>query len=364
MNSVIRSTAEGNPYDLSALFDRAFDHSISLFLIVTVMLPGGSIYGLNIKAPLYVVLLPLAAHSMFHRGLTTPRGLTALIGTPAILSVWVLISIAYGFPVASALRQYTDIVLTLLLCWLIGIFCNRDDLRRVRFLLIILNAESVTCLCKIGLIAYAVAHGIPTVQVVDQISTIFGVNLMTMDFGAMFGRVQFVSDTLIPVCTFIVLRHRATLRFGGLRACVVMVVLLASVVFSFSRYLWAFTALAMAAGLFLGRRDRFQLRTFAVLSLACIASLPALAALYQLRFSTDVAGSSDSVRVEQTRALEDFFEDAPLMGHGLGSYTNQVLRVEGSDIGSRYSYEAQLLALSGQIGICLTQVTPRYSIRA
>ena len=334
---------------LRLFLDRAFEWFVYAYIFITIFLPGGTLYGVNFKYPLYLGLLPLAVYSAFFRRQATAGQVALIIGVPALLSSWVVISFMHGFELPSAVRQYTDILLTLLLCWLGALFSAGGEAHRFRFLKLVLAAEIATSALKIGLIAYAVIRGIPVVEMVASLSSIFGVELMTMDLGALFGRVQFVSDELIPVSIFIVLRHRDRLGIGSFRASVTILLLFLSVLFSFSRYFWAFTALAFVVGLALGKRDRFQAILITVLGVTVLASLPALGALYELRFSETVAGGSDLFRTEQIHALKDFFVDAPLLGHGLGSYSTQDLR-DTSEAG-RYSYEVQLLALAGQIGI-------------
>ena len=66
-----------------------------------------------------------------------------------------------------------------------------------------------------------------------------------------------------------------------------------------------------------------------------------------LRFSSNVADSSDIARVLQNRALVEFFFDAPFFGHGLENYSTQIIR----SIDLPYSYESQVLALCGQVSI-------------
>ena len=333
------------------VLDRAFDWTMGIFVFITVFLPGGSVYGVNFKSPLYVALLPLAVHSMFRRGLASPGRLALILALPSTLFIWVGIGIFYGFAASSSARQYADVMMTFVMCWLAFVFSSTGDRGRMRFLRLVLAAEVTTSIFKTGLIAYAVLRHIPTVELVATLSTVFGVNLMTMDLGAMLGRVQFVSDALIPSCILIILRYRDRLQIGSLRASLTIMVLFASVAFSFSRYFWALTALAFLMGLALGKRDRFQVLVVALLGATVLLTLPTLAPLLQLRFSSDVAGDSDMVRTEQSVALTHFFEDAPVLGHGLGSYTNSVIRVIDGATNMNYSYEEQLLALCGQIGL-------------
>lgn len=349
MENIILIQKAGHRPDVHAALDNAFDWFLCAYVFITVFLPGGSIYGINFKYPLYLGLLPLAVYSVFRRKQATVGQLVLLLTVPTILSCWIVLGLCHGFDILSAARQYTDILLTLLLCWLVLLFCNREEARRLRFLRLVLNAVIATAILKIGLIAYAVIRGIPVVDMVFMLGKVFGMDLMTMDLGAMFGRVQFISDELIPLCIFIVLRHRDRLKIGKLGASLSVLLLLASVLFSFSRYFWGFTAFAFVLGLLLGKRDKFQAVLILILGVSVLASLPALIALYELRFSTEVAGGSDSQRTDQISALKDFFVAAPIFGHGLGSYTTQNIR--GGTKAQRASYEVQLVALPAQIGL-------------
>ena len=334
---------------LNVLCDRAFTWFFFTYIFVTVFLPGGSLFGINFKFPLYLGLLPLAVFNIFRRRQSSAVHLALIVAVPTVLGAWVVLAQLYGFGPASSFRQFQDMLLTLLLCWLTVIFCDGKDDRRLRYFRVVLNSVIATAVLKIGLIAYAVLRGIPVVEMVEWLSKIFGVQLMTMDLGALFGRVQFVSDELIPVCIYMILRHRDCLKLGSRRAALTVLLLIVSVLFSFSRYFWAFTLVAFLIGLLLGKRDRFQAVLAGLLLFVVLASLPVLVVLYQLRFSQAVAGASDQERTEQIQALKDLFVDAPLLGHGLGSYATRLLR-EPSEAG-RYSYEVQFLALSGQIGL-------------
>ena len=185
------------------------------------------------------------------------------------------------------------------------------------------------------------------VSVVAAVSRAFRVDLMTMDIGAVFGRVQFVSDAVIPICIFIVVRYRDQLGLGYTRAVASILLLLVSVAFSFSRYLWGYTVIALLVGLLLAKRDRFKAALIASVAIVVLVSLPVLSDLYRLRFSDEIAGSSDSVRVDQKEALQHFFLDAPILGHGWGSYTTLLIRSRDTP----QAYEMEVLSLAGQTGI-------------
>jgi hypothetical protein len=335
--------------DILVFLDKAFDWFFSAFLCVTLVLPGTSLYGVNFKLPLYLGMLPLAVYSVFRRKLATPRELALMIAVPAILAGWVVLGLSNGFPFSGALRQYMDILLTLIICWLSNIFCGEGEAKKIKFLRIILYAVLAAAVFKVAIIAYAILRGIPVVEVMEWINRIFDTGLITMDLGALLGRIQFGSDGLVPVSIFILLRHRDRLKISNVLAALMILLLLFSVLFSFSRFFWGFTAFAFIVGLVLGKQDRFQLIVIVVLSLSVLAALPALVSLYQLRFSTDVAGGSDVTRTQQIPALLRLFVSAPVFGHGIGSYTTENLR-DTTEAG-RASYEVQLVAIPAQIGL-------------
>ena len=337
------------PSSLFESIDRAYDRLLAIFIFITIFLPAGSVYGFNFKYPLYLLLLPSSVVVLFHRKRATRLHLMLLVLMPAMLAVWIGIGLIYGFDLPGILRQFTDIFLTLLLCWLAALYCGNDEDKQVRFLRLVVNASVASALMKIGLIAYALLRGIPIAEMVLWIDKVFNVDLMTMSLGNLLGRVQFMSDEIIPLCLFIVLRHRDRLGFSNLRASISTLLLLLSVIISFSRYFWIFAAVSILLGLLLGRRDRFKVLLLSIVGGSVLASLPALVSLYQLRFSSAVAGESDLERAEQIPPLKSLFFDAPLFGHGLGSFNPVLLRSE--IVASRYSYEIQVLALPGQLGM-------------
>ena len=347
--NVITQSQPALRIDVRPMLDRGFDLLFLGFVFVTIFLPGGSIYGFSYKYPIYFCLLPLAGYSMFRRGLATRSSLIALCAVPVVLAFWIAIGLAHGFGLPGSLRQYGDILLTFLLCWWFVVFCQREPARRLRFLKLVLNASIATAALKIALLLYAAASGTPVLSIVFWMDRVFGVDLMSMDLGALLGRIQFLSDELIPICIFTLLRYRSLLRIGSVRAALTILLLLVSVLFSFSRYFWSSSAFAFVLGLLLAERDRFRAVLSGILGLAMLLSLPALITLYEIRFSADVAGDSDSVRTGQIPVLMTFFSEAPLLGHGLGSYSTTLMR-DTTETG-HYGYEVQLLALPGQIGL-------------
>ena len=343
--SILSSTerASAGAFDMLQLFRRL----MAVYILMLVLLPSGSVFGLNVKFLWFFFLLPVAVSFFFAQRQATRFRLALSFAIPGILLCWLLLSQFYGFDPAYAIAQYKDLMVTILSCWFAALFCAEGQTATVYFLRVVVFSEVVASLLKILLLMYAFGRGIPVTEVVDLIHRVFGVSLMTMDFESMLGRIQFISDGLIPVCIFAVLRYRKELRFHATSAIAMLLLLLISDFFSFSRYFWGYTVLAVVLGLVFGRKDFFQLSLITILSVVSLASLPLLTTVIELRFSTTVVSVSDQERVTQVSALKDFFSSSPVFGHGLGSYTTRVIRNDEAP----YSYEDQLLALVGQVGI-------------
>ncbi len=326
---------------------RLFRWLLGVYIYLLVLLPSGSIFGFNIKFLWFFLLLATAVHMFFRRGHGTKFRTVLLFAVPAVLLAWLPLSLFYGFEPAYAIAQYKDLMVTIISCWFAVLLCAEGQSETVYFLRVVVFSEVTASSLKALLLAYALLRGIPVPELVERIRDVFGVSLMTYGFASMLGRIQFISDGLIPICIFAILRYRKTLRFSATGALSMLLLLLLSDVFSFSRYFWAFTVLAVTLGLLLGKKDKFQLALITVLGGVVLVSLPLLSTVVMLRFSSDVAASSDQERTTQILALDNFFEDAPVLGHGLGSYSRRVIRNDDAP----YSYEDQLLALAGQIGV-------------
>jgi O-antigen ligase len=348
-SSFLGSSPDSRPIDiLVPWLRRSFRPLFRVYIALIVVVPSGSILGLNFKIPLYALLLPAAVVYFFSNRHANRTEIGLLLFIPTLLVPWIVVAQFYGFDIYGSVRQYADILLTFLTCWLATVYCERTTKGSLSLLRMVLYAEAFASAIKVALLGYAFLRGVPITEMVALLDKVFGVELMTMDLGTLLGRIQFVSDGLIPVCIFALLRYRQALRIGALQSGVVLLLMVISVIFSFSRYFWAFSVLAFGLGLLLGRKDKFFFVVLTFLIGSSLLSLPLLKGLVEARFSQEVVSGSDDARVEQIAALKQFFFDAPLVGHGLGSYTPSVIR---SDTDAKYGYEVQILALSGQVGI-------------
>jgi hypothetical protein len=100
------------------------------------------------------------------------------------------------------------------------------------------------------------------------------------------------------------------------------------------------------------RLDRLKLVYLLLVGITAAYFWDVLTVLYEWRTSDDTVEISDGLREEQRGALYKFVMDAPIFGHGLGTYTAEVIR----EPVSMYAYELQLVALVGQIGAVGTAI--------
>ena len=320
--------------------------TLVIYVLMLIVLPSGTILHVNVKLPCFLLLIPLTAQVSLARGQMTVARLVKLLAVPAVLLLWAFLSQLYGYDARLALLQFIDIMVTMGTCWFAAVLCDRDQDETLLLLRWIIYAEVCASVLKIAMLIYSFVRGIPVLVMLGWIQSIFGVQLMGYDFET-FGRVEFVSDSIIPICIFALLCYRNLLSKHTARTLLVLSLMVVSSLFSFSRFLWADTVMALVLGLLLGKKDRFQAVLIGVLGTITAMSLPFLIVVVSLRFSNSVVSDSDADRVVQVAALKSLIADAPWFGHGLGTYSHLVWR----SLDAPYVYEAQLLALFGQVGI-------------
>lgn len=322
------------------------DFFLELLFCSSVVLPTGSIYSINVKQPIFLMALLALAVRARHFGVTRMHAGVAIL-SGGVLFAWVPLAFLTGWSDGLLpFLQFKDIAVTAATAAMAAIYIS-DDAKRYRFVRIVIYSLGVTSAIKVAAFAWVVLTGASIRDVVAAIESVFGVELMGMDVGGAVGRLQFVSDAALPIALFCLMGRKD--RFGiplGL-AVVLTGMLLFSVVGSFSRYTWAYAAIAVALSVFTAGLDRAKI-CYAILAAGvAVYFWNELSLLFEIRTSVEQVDSSDGMRGEQLGPLISMFQSAPLIGHGLGSYTLWVLRA--ADL--RYSYEIQLLALLGQIGV-------------
>jgi len=208
--------------------------------------------------------------------------------------------------------------------------------------------SGIVALAILKLALVAVTLG-PKINPVELLGTIFGEDSLvagSMAFGLT--RIEFSSDivgafvlfvTLCPTISGIHLRRRSVVFITG--------ILLASALLAYARYIWFLDGVAIVAAMMI--EHRIKLLFLALFTLVPVAFVyyEALQPLVEARFFSDQVSDSDLIRIEQSKALLDEIKARPLIGKGLGTHADEVIR----NTENRYSYEIQWMSLLMQFGM-------------
>lgn len=328
----------------AGLADSIFAVLFVAYIISLIALPTGNVFGVNVKILLFLALIPPALDRCLRR---EPRSFVWLIAVPVLFSLWVLLGVLNSFELSLALAEYKDLITTIAGSWLVALYIGENGERAIGFLRLVIYTVAAIGTAKLAIVYYSFASSVSVVDIVQAISKTFGVELMALDLGDFGGRIEFISDYLIPLCLFAIVALRTELGVRRTTLLLLLAILIFSVALSFSRYMWVFSAMAICMGFVLARKEPIHAILLAIVATAIASFYELLFTLISLRFDESLTDSSDFGRIEQKAALMKFFEDAPILGHGLGSYTTEVIRSDALP----YSYEIQLLALAGQLGI-------------
>ncbi len=316
-----------------------------LYIICLILLPSGSIAGINLKV---IIFLPLSIIGLYllaneERYL---RQFAFLSVIAAIFMIWTIRSFVNPFYAPWAVSQYKDIITTLLGCLFVRMLV-KDEADRRGFVRLCIYGVAGGAVLKVLALLYSAKTGVPVSSIVERISTLFGVPIMTVDLGDIGGRLQFPSDNLLPIVLFAILSLRKRLHIGGLQASVITALFIISSLYTFSRYLWGSTAVAFCLGILISKKEKLHWIYLGGAATLLAVFYEQISFLFELRFSDALAGASDRTRVWQMDALNKFFWDAPFFGNGMGSYALQHVRAPDLP----YAYEVQILSMAGEFGI-------------
>jgi len=317
----------------------------SLYIVLLTLLPSGSVFGVNVKIIVFIPLSIMALQILAgeEEAIWQFAFISAAI---SVFMMWTIHSLLDPYYAQWAFLQYRDVLTTFAGCLFVRLFTKRETDRRA-FVRLCIYTVAGGSFIKILIFLWSLRTGVSVSEIVDRASIFFGVRLMTIELGPLGGRLEFPSDSLLPICVFAVLSLRKNLQIGGLKSFFILGLLLTSTLYTFSRFIWANTVLALCLGILVSRRDKMHLVYLSVAAAVSLYFLDVISALAALRFSDTLVGASDLERTRQIIALKQFFWDAPFFGHGLGSYVLQFVRSNELP----YAYEVQALALAGQVGL-------------
>ncbi|MFZ0733069.1 MAG: hypothetical protein WAM79_12145 [Candidatus Sulfotelmatobacter sp.] len=321
---------------------------LQALLMIAVCLPTGSIFGLNVKIPafaLFAIALSMYVVTRSSMWISADEFIFLALFT-AGLAFWGLVALFHGQSETSQVfRQLKDIASTVVLAWLCLFFLRRNLLRPEDVIKPVVYGIVALAVMKIALIAITFALKIDPIQFLGNV---FGEDALvggSIAFGL--SRIEFSSDIMGSFVLFALLCPSVSgIRFRRVTIAFFVLVLAASGLLAFARYVWFLEAFAIfAATIIEGRLKLLVLATLAMIPVVYVY-YQELQPVFEARFFSDQVSDSDLIRIEQSKALVDAIETRPLIGKGLGAHVNAVIR----NSENQYSYELQWLSLTMQFG--------------
>jgi hypothetical protein len=318
-------------------------------LLIAVCLPTGSIFGLNVKMPVFVFFcfsLALYLSTRSWHWLTSSEFLI-LSFCCAGLCFWSLIAIFHGeSETLQIFLQFKDIASTVLIAWLCLFLVRRKLLQPKQVIMPVLCGIVGLAALKLLLIAGTLGWKLDPIALLSEV---FGEDSLvggSMAFGLT--RIEFSSDIVGAFVLFVVLCPSISgIRLKRIPVVLITIVLLASALLAYARYIWFLDGIAIVAAMMIERR--IKLLFIALFTFVPVAGIyyEALQPLVEGRFFSDQVSDSDLIRIQQYQALLDEIRTRPLIGKGLGTHVNGVIR----NSENRYSYELQWMSLLMQFGM-------------
>lgn len=335
------------------IFDK--DKAISLFLYICIILPAGSVFGVNVKilSLLFVVL----AVMVYQKGIYIYK--IIFFSTPIItfLTFEILYSYVTGYRSEYILIQAKDIFVFFLIVVICTVSLPKNEMESIAVKVIVRGLCVASCI-KIIMLSFSFISGIPVSQVVGIISGFFKVTLMSLDVeDSSIGRVNFTSDAILPFALFItaskVLKgNRDKKKY--IASLLLFLLLSFSALISMSRFYWATSILSVILAAIGTINKSKSFISILVIVLIVIFSLGSSSVqnMVSSRFSAHNNDNSDGARVVQYKKISHAIDNHPIMGGGLGYYIPDYIRSDDA----KYSYELQIPALIMQIGFFGTAI--------
>ncbi|WP_146778663.1 O-antigen ligase family protein [Acidithiobacillus ferridurans] len=318
-----------------------------MYMAISLILPSGSVGPLNIKfIVLFIVLTLLIATRPVFRSKFL---LTVLLIFSACI-FWFFLGVVKTGSVAMSLSQFKAVAITFLLPILSFYLLSRNIISDLNIYKAILYSTVFISSIKVFLLVYSAVTGLNFIDITFLLAKYFHAQIMTMKIAPFIYRFELPADLAGPLALFILLlrnRLNIDLRINIMQKMTYAILIIFSVFISYSRYIWAMTAVVAIIAFMFSRRIR-NYSFFIVLAflLSAIFYHPYFRSLTD-RFFSHAVTVSDNIRLHELPYLLRYFETSPIFGHGLGAYVPSCIR----DAYDKYSYEIQWGALLMQIGI-------------
>ncbi|MGL5885288.1 MAG: hypothetical protein ACRCY2_04620 [Bombilactobacillus sp.] len=326
---------------------------LNIFLYASIVLPTGTMLGINFKILtllLFIVGLALSKDSAV---------LSKMIISMTPVAMFLVAELGLSFTVFNydssySLVQAKDIFVFFLMFYVCTVYAEK----RCGFeylIKIITKAVFIVGLIKLLIIMYSTLRGVPVSVVIKQISLFFNVDIMSFDVeNSAISRINFTSDSIIAISVFYMIMRMFRDKFTK-KDIVFLFVILFSALITMSRFQWASCAIAIVSAVVINinKKKSFLILFFMVSSALLSLSTNSVQEMISTRFDDRLITSSDEVRDLQKTRIYDVIDKSPIIGSGMGYYIPDFIRSSTA----KYSYELQLQALVMQIGFLGISIT-------
>ncbi|MFN4628142.1 O-antigen ligase family protein [Klebsiella pasteurii] len=332
--------------------NKVTDKLLAFFIYASIVLPTGSIFGVNIK---------ILSMLIFFLGLLIYKKdyvLTSVLVKMSPFIVFIILEVFYSlvflnYDDSYLVSQSKDIFVFFLMFYVCVVYAKKIC-GYERLLDIIVKAAFLVGVMKIVILLYSFVSGVPVSYIIRAMGKMFGTSIMSFDVeSSSISRINFTSDSILFICIFYLFMK---IFRGGVRKidyCFLFVICF-SALLTMSRFQWAACAFSSLAAMLINLKKKKSfliLCLFSIISLVSL-SLPSVQEMIKTRFDERIVSSSDIERNLQRDAIYIAIEKAPVLGSGVGYYIPTMIR----STTAKYSYELQIQALVMQFGIIGTLV--------
>jgi len=312
------------------------------------VLPSGRIFGFNLKIMLAILISSLLLKTVGKEKIFENRG---FIAASALFFGFLVLSITVGYlngfyeTVLKEAYLYLGLYFTFAMLYL----AYKNVILNVSlFFKTILFTSIAFYVIKLLLILCLYLKIFSQEALFAFIHSVFSANVMQNYSATEFFRLNFVFD-LFSVFIVVYLREICQIAFHERSrsfASVYLILSVASIYFSYSRYIWAVLLLLgfmrMAFSIPPGRY-----RSVFVACAAAVILYAATTSPVRTRFCGLATKGSDDIRNIQAHVLIDDFKLRPLFGWGMGGFDRNYVRTSSAP----FSYELEILAFFSKFGI-------------
>jgi hypothetical protein len=320
-----------------------------LLILVGITVPSDGSHGLLSPKSLVFLgtLFAFSSYLLFNQRIKEENLSLFIFLGYALPVLGLFLVIGMGYP-ASAIDQFKLFIITLFVPLVSLYLITENVLKATSFFKFIIYFSFLFSILKVSLTILNVFHIIDLFSLMEKV----GIRFMSMGIYGGIGRVQTSVDIVTPFILFVALMNRSLgLNLSRVFFLFFIPFTWLALLLSFSRYL---LMAALFAHFCYWMTLNHKKLIFSLFRFSCLVALFIMMIgpekVYQVverRFFSEHSEKSDDIRKIQISNLIEGFFTAPVLGKGMGGFTEEGVR----DQTLKHSYEVQWVAFLMQFGL-------------